>query len=228
MKRGITIAVMAGLLALTGTALGSDQQMLEDLLTQNKSLVIKIKKSEKVKGEIARSEQSVQGAQSALDYARKELRLSGIRLLDEDRNLKRQADQAGCPWGSSSTDKAFVAACNAEGRRLMDLFADVRKRGSGLDQYARELEKTQERLSNRTVDLARKKKANQNVLEALYQERADWQRAYNELVFKSKTYERLKRTAPLAGICEQISEPQTDQALERAAACLNRLWDGAR
>jgi hypothetical protein len=65
-------------------------------------------------------------------------------------------------------------------------------------------------------------------LQALYNERAEWQQAYNELVFKSKTYDRLKKTAPASQVCEQISRPMTDEALERAATCLNRLFDGSR
>jgi hypothetical protein len=229
MKRAIAIAVLAGLMTLTGqAALGSEKQMFEELSAQNKNLTIKIKKSEQVKKEIAQSEQTISGAQSALNHAAKELRLRGIGLVDEGRDIKRKADQAGCPWGTSSTDKAFVAACNNEGRRLMDLFADVEKRGAGLADYARELEKTQTRLSDSTIDLAKKRTQNEKDLQGLYDERADWQRAYNELVFKSSTYERLKKTAPAAGLCESISAPMTDQALQRAADCLNHLWDGAR
>ncbi len=228
MKTAVTVIITL-LVAVGISAASSEQEMLNELLAQNKALVIKIKKAEKTREEIARSEQANAGRQRALDYAREELRHKGMAMIDEARNIERQAHN-GCPWGATlpHTQKAFADACNTEGRKLNAMMEDVQKRGAGLSEYARELDREQQGLSGTTVKLAAKKSRNESELQGLYNERADWQRVYNQLVFKSSAYERLKKTAPAARICEHISEPMTDDALERAVACLNRLWDGSR
>jgi hypothetical protein len=229
MKRQMVGATLGALLALASQAANADEKgTLQQLLAENRNLIVQLEKAKKVEGQIAKAELANQGAQSALKHAKEALRREGTGLAIDAASIQQKADQAGCPWGTSSTDIAFVDSCNAEGRRLMALFEDVKKRDSSLQEYAQKLEEKQAQFSERTEKLFAQKKANNADLQFLYDARSNWQRRYNAFVFRSPTYERLKKTAPGAQMCEQLSESGSDQALRSAAQCLQWLWDGAR
>lgn len=224
MRGEILIVALGGMLALASQAARADEQStLQELLAENKNLTLQLEKAKKVEGEIAKAELAIQGAQSALNRAKAELRRSGTGLVDEARNLQQQSVRAGCPWGAKSTDLAFVNSCNAEGRRLMDLFADVQRRGGDLQEYAQKLEEKQGQFSERTVRLFTKKKENRTDLETLFAAREDWLRRYRAFVFQSEAYNRLRVTAPSANLCARNSS-----SLEDASQCLQWVWDGAR
>src|SRR5205085_80158 len=112
-------------------------------------------------------------------------------LIDEAKDIKNQADRAGCPWGTSSTDLGFVGACNKEGARLMGLMEEVRKQHMSLQSYANELDRKQTELSNTVVKLAQQKSKVDSDLTLLNLARQNWSRRYREFLFQSPTYERL-------------------------------------
>lgn len=229
MKREILSAALAGLLTLVSQITQADEKdTLQQLLAENKNLTVQLDAAKKTEGQIAKAELANQGAHSALKHAKQELRQLRGGLIDEGKNIGQQAQQAGCPWGSTSTDKGFVAACNAEGKRLNEMLNDVKRRGASIEDYARKLEERQASLGKETMTLFAKKKNNNYDLGILYAVQSDWQRRYNAFVFQSDTYERLKKTAPGAKLCVPLSENAGAQALGSAAKCLERLWDGAR
>jgi hypothetical protein len=234
MKREILVATtLLAFLTLASQALcanpGDDEKStLQGLLAENKNLIVQLDKAEKVKGEIAKAGLTIEGEQAAVKHAQQELRSKGTRIDEQQQDINTQVQGAGCPWGSSSTDKEFVASCNAEGARLTAMLKEVQEKRKTLADYARELDKRQAMYSDLTLKWFAQKKENNTDLQALYDARSDWQRRYNAFVFHSDTYERLKKTAPAAKVCEEISALVTDEALRQAAQCLQRLWDGAR
>ena len=162
MKRDVLVAVLAGVLAVLGpwyshSVIAADEKSeLQALLAENKNLTLQLDKAEKVKGEIAKAELSISGAQSALKSFKQQLQRSGAGLLEEANSIDTAAQRAGCPWGTTSTDKPFVDSCNAEGERLQSLLQDVRKKAMTLEQYGQKLEEDQTALSNKTVSLFKK------------------------------------------------------------------------
>lgn len=215
--------------ALAAGAVESDGlSTLQGLLAENKNLTVQLRKVRKVKGEIDGKDSEIQGAASALKHAQDDLRRRGARMEDENRRIDEEATRSGCPWGTKSTDLAYVNSCNALGAKLMGWKEDLKNKVITLAEYAAKLQEEQNRLSQATLKWAAKKKENNTDLEELSASFSDWQRRYNAFVFQSETYERLKRTAPGAQQCERLSGNATDQELRNAAQCLQWLWDGAR
>jgi|SRR5580704_4069469 hypothetical protein len=232
MKREILVATtLFAFLTLASPARSSpgddEKSTLQGLLAENKNLIVKLDKAEKVKGEIAKAGLTVDGGQAAVKHAQEELRRKGTRIDEQQEDIKAQYQASPCPWGGSTPDEAFASSCNTELAKLEALAKEVLEKKKSAAEYARELEEEQARFSDAQVSLFQKKKANNNELEALYNRRSDWQQRYNAFVFHSDTYERLKKTAPAAHVCEEISTLATDEALRRAAQCLQTLWDGA-
>jgi hypothetical protein len=224
MKPNVLVLALGGILALVGRPADADEMTtLQQLLKENQNLSVQLDKNEKVKGDIAKAELAVKGADSALKHAEQELHQKGAGLLQQHQNIQGQVQQSGCPWGTTQQDKAFVDACNTEGARLNAMLQDVQKQGITLVEYSRKLQEERAQLSKRTMDWFDKKKSNNADLELLQTARTDWVNRYNAFVFHSETYERLKRTRPGAEICDQISA--TD--LPGAARCLQHLFDGA-
>jgi peptidoglycan hydrolase CwlO-like protein len=233
MKRQILAATLLTLLTFTSPALcgapsDDDKTTLQELLAENKNLIVQLNKAEKVKGEIAKAGFAIEGEQAAVKHAQQELRRKGTRIDEQQQEIDTRAQAAGCPWGGSSPDKAFVASCNSEGAKLNAMLKEVQEKKKTLVEYARELDKRQAMYSDLTIKWSEQKKENNADLQVLYDARSDWQRRYNTFVFHSETYERLKKTAPAVRVCEEISAPMTDEELRRAAQCLQRLWDGTR
>lgn len=234
MNREILIASVGTLLALTSVtgakSAGNENEKstLQDLLAENKNLIVQLDKAKKVEGEIAKAGLAVEGTQNALKHAQQELQRKGKSLVGEQQSIEVQGQQSGCPWGGSSKDEAFVDSCNAEGARLNALLKDVQQRKITVNEYSRKLQEEQARLSDSTLKWFAKKKENNADLQMLYDARSDWQQRYNAFVFRSATYERLKKTARGADVCERLSANVNDQALRKASQCLQRLWDGAR
>jgi hypothetical protein len=235
MSKNVLSAVFVVLLVLSSQASqaatldAKENETLKELLSENKNLSVQLAKARKVHADIAKSEVEVSGAQQALKTATNDARRTYSGVLQDVRRRNEQMANAGCPWGGSSEDKGFVSACNAEGARLNKWLEELREKGASIEEYARKLDERQRQLSKETLVLAAKKKSNNEDLNVLEVRSADWQRRYNAFVFHSTTYERLKKiTAPGASICEQMSGDASDEALRRAADCLQRLWDGVR
>ena len=222
--------LILGSLAAPAAQIGApdEKNTLQQLLAENKNLSIKLDDAKKAEGQIAKAQLANDGAHSALKHAQQELKQLRSGLMGEGRNIQQQAQQAGCPWGGTSKDKGFVNACNAEGRRLTEMLNDVLRRGASLEEYEHKLTERQTSLGNDTLKLFKKKKSNYEDLELLYAARADWQQRYNAFVFRSETYERLKKTAPASQLCVPMSAQPNAEELRSAAHCLERLWDGAR
>ena len=225
MKPNILAFIIGGMLVLAGQSADADElATLQQLLKENQNLSVQLDKNEKVKGDIAKAELAIKGADSALKHAERDLHEKGVGLVQQAQGIEAQAQQSGCPWGTTQQDKAFVDGCNAEGARLTAMFEDVKKQGMSLEQYGRKLREEQDQLSKRTMDLFAKKKSNNADLELLQAARTDWTNRYNAFVFHSETFERLKKMAPGAGTCDELSAAND---LAGAARCLQYLWDGA-
>lgn len=231
MNSGVFAAGSIGVvlsLGILSAATADEKGDLEALLAENRNLAVQLAKARTVQADIVKAETELNGAQQALYTAKNDVKRAEMGLLENVRRREQQARQAGCPWGGTSTDKAFVAACNAEGARLNNWLFELQKEGADLRTYERKLGVEQQRLSKSTLTLFAKKKSNNRDLELLGAAQADWQRRYNEFLFRSSTYERLKKTAPGTQECERISADASDEALRRAADCLQRMWDGLR
>jgi len=205
-----------------------EQQSLQDLFQQGKTLGVKLEASQKVGSQIARSEQRLAGMQAALDRAKRQAREKQIGLVDEAKDIRERADQAGCPWGGTSTNADFVSACNQQGARLTKLWNDLKDRAGALQEYTRQLDLQQRELSDGTLAMSAKKKSNNADQAMIAAAIDDWHRRYNAFVFHSSAYEQLKRVAPGSKVCEIISQPATDEALRSAVDCLEHLMDGLR
>jgi chromosome segregation ATPase len=239
-KRRILIATMIvmALLPAAGhaqTEKKDENPTLQQLMRENQNLTQQIDQATKTKGEIAKASLENEGAQAAVKGAFEKLRHSGERLIDDEKNIQEQGRRAGCPWGSTLVNQeAFVAACNKEADRLNGMLAEVQKQAITLQDYARELEGTQTKLSNNTIKLARQKHKIESDLNLLAIARQDWSRRYQEFLFQSPTYNRLRQTAPAARSCESMLPPSgldetaAHEYLRRTAQCLQWVWDGAR
>ena len=234
MKRITCCMVVTGLFALSSQALvaraadSDGLSALQGLLAENKNLTVQLRKVKKVKEEIDRKDSEIQGATSALKHAQEDLRRRGTRIDEENRRIDEEATRSGCPWGTKSTDLAYVNSCNTLGAKLMGWKEDLKNKVITLAEYAAKLQDEQNRWNQATLKWAAKKKSNNDDLDELSASFADWQRRYNAFVFQSEAYERLKKTAPGARFCEELSRPMTSGALESAAQCLQWLWDGGR
>lgn len=205
-----------------------EKEALAELLAENQVLVGQITKAETTKGEIGRAKLSQSGKADALTRGRDELRRLRLGVDREANDITNQANQAGCAWGGSSTDKAYVAGCNTEADRLNGLLEQVKSKEITADQFEQKLNEGQNVLSQTTFTLFQKEKANNADLEELYNARANWQARYNAFVFNSDTYRRLVRMNPASKVCVRIAENMDDASLREAAECLKRLWDGSR
>jgi peptidoglycan hydrolase CwlO-like protein len=234
MKKAILVVVLVSSLTLPSRIANADEKdTIQQLLAENQNLTLQLDNAKKVQGDIAKAGLAINGADSALKYAQEELRREGTGLLQEGQQIQNAAQATGCPWGTRQSDIAYVDSCNAEGKRLMAMWEELQKQGASLEVYARELDKERSELTKRTMEWAAKKKANDADLGDLDAARTAWLERYSAFVMHSEAYERLKVQAPAAQICKVIANLSGDSAvnlgdLEAAAACLNRLWDGAR
>lgn len=134
-KRIACCIAVAGFMALGSQALvaGATENdglsTLQGLLAENKNLTVQLRKVRKVKGEIDRKDSEIQGAASALKHAQDDLRRRGARMEEENRRIDEEATRSGCPWGTKSTDLAYVNSCNALGAKLMGWKEDLKKQG---------------------------------------------------------------------------------------------------
>lgn len=226
----LLLAAFAGLPALSAApARAQEQTTLEKLMAQNKVLTEKTEEAEKTKGEIAKAILVNNGAQAALKGAVEKLRHAGMGVIDEQKKIDEQARRAGCPWGATLRGQdAFVVSCNKEADRLNGLMEEVKKQHISLQDYARELDKAQTEVSNTATKLEQQKHKNESDLQVYAKARAVWAKRYQEFLFQSPTYERLKKTDPGAKLCDELSLPETHEALKRASQCLQWVWDGAR
>ena len=203
------------------------KETLKELMAETQNLSVQLRKAEKTHGEIAKAELSLSGKTDALARARKELNRLRVGLDNSARDLFAQADRTGCPWGHTSTDKDYVASCNAEGARLNGLLQQVAAKAMTADQMDAKLSESQNAITEATAALALKRKANDADLQDLAEAREDWQRRYNTFVFDSEAYRRLQKMAPGSHTCTLITPTHPD-SFERASECLRRLWEGSR
>lgn len=225
------LMIMSGLVPMVHAAGNDDpsaRQIIADLQAEQQHLGGELRRVKKVKQDIDRMGSELDGAAYALKRAKQELQRKGAQIAIEGHGIDEQAQQSGCAWGTKSTDIAYVNSCNALRDKLMGLQQDLRNRVISLEEYAAKLLQEENHLSEATFKWGKKKKANNADLEELTAELSKWQQRYNAVVFQSDTYERLKRIAPGARLCEQLSEHATDQDLQNAAQCLQRLWEGTR
>lgn len=218
-------AMCLALAAWTVCARADEKNELDQLLAENRNLTVQLEKAKKTEGQIGRAKLALDGWSSALKHARDETSRQASGLVREQQDIHRQADATGCPWGTQQKDEAYVNSCNAQGRRLNEMMADVIRRGGSLQEVSRKLDEEQAKLSRETEKWFKQKKSNNTDLEILYQYQADWQRRYNAFVFHSDTYERLKRTAAGGTVCREAASVDD---MAGAAQCLQRLWDMAR
>lgn len=206
-----------------------EKSTLQKMLQQNENLTQQIDKAKKTGGVIAQAELENQGRQAAIRGMERELRRWEVGLDREERDIFRQGDQAGCPWGTKHDDAAFVAACNAEGRRLSGLFQQVQQGKVESARYRERIEQTRRELSQQTERLFQKKKANNADLEDLYAARTVWQQRFNNFVFNdSPTFRRLRDfVAPESNGCVP-AEGADDEALVKAAGCLRWISENVR
>lgn len=229
MRMQITVLLLActALSAWAGES-DSEKKKLKELLDENQNLVTQFARVRKVQKQIADAEVDLAGAQAAVTGKRKDLERRAYGLIEEQQKTEEESRRAGCPWGGSSADAGFVRACNAEAAKLNTRFREIKDRSGSLEEYARALSEEQQALSDRTLRVAKQKRINNSEMELLNLASEDWVHRYNALVFHSEAYEQLKHIESGSRVCEVISRPMTDGALQAAANCLERLWDASR
>lgn len=203
-------------------ALAQEKDVLKELLEDNQNLQVQLQKAQKVQGDIAKAELKLQGADAARKHFEREIdqKIRGVMQGAED--IKTRSDQAGCPWGGSSTDKAFVEGCNETGRRLMAEMEQLKRQAAPLADMKKKVVEERDDISKRTIKLAAQKKSNNADLAMLEAERADWQRRYREFLFRSPTFERLKQMSPQSVNCAEVD------SLVGAKLCLDQVWNASR
>lgn len=209
-------------------AKGEEAATFQDLLTQGDNLETQVRKVKKIKQELDSKESSLKGAADALRRAQMGLRRKALEIDKEEQRIEGEDKKSGCRWGTRSKDIDYVNSCNALGEQLKGWQKEVEAKAMSLVEYNNKLQDQQRRLTEATVSWAQQKKENNADLDELNGELGRWQQRYNAFVFQSETYERLKKTAPGAQLCERLSGSGRYQELRSAAQCLQWLFDGAR
>lgn len=205
----------------------SERQVLANLQAEQQHLNAQLRRVKKTKEEIDHQDLANQGRWDALKYAKNDLQQMKTRLALKDRGIDEKFEQSRCAWGTTSPDKAYVDSCNTLLDKLIGLKNDLGNEAITVEEYASKLQEEENHLSEATFRLGQKRKSNNADMEEVSAALSDWQHRYNSFVFQSETYERLKKTAPGARFCENLSMPMTTGALESASQCLQWLWDGA-
>jgi hypothetical protein len=200
-----------------------DLPTLQQLMNENQIITDQLDKAHKAQGEIGKAKLAIDGAETALKHAQEQLKHNASGLEGAQQDVVSQAHASGCPWGATLVNQqAYVDSCNAEGARLQAMLQDIQKQGQSLEVFAQKLQEEQTKISNRTLEWAKKVKTSNADLNDLEAARVHWLERYSRFIFQSETHERLKATAPASAICDHTAD------LDIAAQCLQRVWDGAR
>lgn len=206
----------------------SEAVTLQGLLQEGHNLETQLRKVRKVKEEIDDKESGLKGAARALELERAASRERMMGLKEQQEEIEQKDRNSGCRWGTWSKDLAYVNSCNALLEKLKGWSEEVRTKAMSQIEFERKLQEQQNRLSDATVAWARLKSENNADINELSAAYSDWRQRYNDFVFQSETYERLKKTAPGARLCERLSGSGTYPELRSASQCLQWLFDGAQ
>jgi hypothetical protein len=215
--------VLGGLVLFTSAlAAAGEPETLASFKAEGERLMAATAKAEAARGQIAKATLAVDGADRALKLALDAATHRGLEVIGAAEKLDARDKQSGCAWGTESRNIPYVDGCNALMKVLKTEFAELEKKGASIEEYVRTVDKERAKVTKRTEVLARQEKDNKDDLAELKAEREDYYQRLHAFLFRSETYERLKKQAPGSQICASIG------SLEGASQCLQRLWDGAR
>lgn len=226
MKSAIVTGV-AALVLLGGQAqAAAERDMVRALMAESTQISRQLDIAKKKEQELANAKQELLGVDAVLKRAEESLRRNVGTLEQQAARFEaqlRRTESNGCPWGGKA-EASYARACNSEMQKLIDWANELKGQRDGMAQYARRVQAERRNLSENTVLWGQHQASVNKDLELLGQARAAWQQRFNNFVFQSQAYEQLKRVAPGSRFCEGMVASDPD----RAAQCLQRLFDNAR
>lgn len=219
-------AVIASLFLLQlASAEPAETSALQRLLAQNEAILRETKAVTKRDEDIGKAKLELEGVDAVLKRAEASLRRNVSGLEQEAQMWQQQAERTnnnGCPWGGEA-ETPYANACNAELRKVEAWAQELKGKENGVAEYARRLAQERQELSNNTERWGKKKAIVNRDMRLIEQKREQWQRAFNNFVFKSDAYERLKQMDVVARNC-----PNATGGSAQATDCLRHLWENSR
>ena len=143
--------------------------------------------------------------------------------LDNDISQQKNRLDAHDSYSPDQTSQAAVDAYNAEAHALDTETDRLKQREDNSNWVRGTLVNQRESLNQQVTQWAQDVKDNNDKLNKLTADLQRWLRAYQDLMNKS---DKSKRCADIPNI-EQLDLTNLNGAAERAARCLQEIWDGA-